>query len=334
MAVACAALALSGCGASPQGEATASPSASRTAKPKIVPDVAGKTFTQARDELGAAGIAWESVGTDGLHFTDLPPDGAVVLSTEPQAGGEIERGSATLHLKSTRAEAEAARAKVLRALRYEFRCSPTGDAITAEDNQVFHSTREIWAAPDFKEFQSCDLYVDGTWHHDTFTLEPGEAAVVKQIGADGGDVSLPSSAYADVLLLCALPPEDGWDRKYGENPAGPKIRSQAKAAVKMCPTAPFVPELKRVADGVPPAPKSALGDGTFTVGKDIAAGTYQVKVPAAANGVHDCYWERTGPQGGTIANDFITFAPQGPVVTVYEGEGFVSRDCGSWTKIG
>ncbi|WP_157372070.1 hypothetical protein [Arthrobacter sp. Soil736] len=137
-----------------------------------------------------------------------------------------------------------------------------------------------------------------------------------------------------MLLLCALPPEDGWDRKFGENPAGPKVRSQAKAAVKMCPTAPFVAELKRVANGVPPAPKTTMTDGTFTVGKDIAEGTYQVQVPKGANGIHDCYWERTAAQGGTIANDFLTFAPQGPVVTIYGGEGFVSKNCGTWTKIG
>ncbi|KRE67762.1 hypothetical protein ASG92_14110 [Arthrobacter sp. Soil736] len=104
--------------------------------------------------------------------------------------------------------------------------------------------------------------------------------------------------------------------------------------MKMCPTAPFVAELKRVANGVPPAPKTTMTDGTFTVGKDIAEGTYQVQVPKGANGIHDCYWERTAAQGGTIANDFLTFAPQGPVVTIYGGEGFVSKNCGTWTKIG
>ncbi|KRE67763.1 hypothetical protein ASG92_14115 [Arthrobacter sp. Soil736] len=190
---ACAGLLLAGCSGPPPQE-QASPTATSTTEPKIVPDVTGKTFTQARDALGAAGIAWKTVGTDGAAFGDLPPDSTLVLRTEPEAGGEIERGSAVLHLKSTRAEADAARAAVLRSLRYEFRCSPTGNAITAEDNQVFHSVKAIWAAPAFKKLQSCDLYVDGTWHHDEFELEPDEAAVVKQIGAGGGDISLPSSA--------------------------------------------------------------------------------------------------------------------------------------------
>jgi hypothetical protein len=334
-AAACMGLLLSGCGGpSPEAQETSSSTATRTSKPKIVPDVTGKTFTQARDELAAAGIAWTTVGTDWHAFSDLPPDSTIVLGTEPEAGGEIDGGSATIHLKATKAEADAYRAKVLKSVRYDFRCSPTGNAIEAEDNQSFHSAQEIWAAKDFKEFESCDLYIDGTWHNDEYTLEPDEAAVVRQMGADGGDVSLPYAAYADVLLLCALPPEEGWDRKYGEDPAGPKVRAEAKAAVKMCPTAPYVAELKRVANGLPPAPKTGMGDGTYAVGKDVSAGTYQVKVPTGANGIHDCYWERTAPQGGTIANDFLTYAPEGPVVTIYDGEGFVSKNCGDWTKIG
>jgi hypothetical protein len=169
---------------------------------------------------------------------------------------------------------------------------------------------------------------------DRYDLEPDETAVVKQIGADGGDISAPYMAYGDVLMLCALPPKEGWDHRYGEYPSGPEITSVAKAAAAMCPDAPYADELIRVATGVPPAPKTSMEDGTFTVGKDIAAGTYQVSVPAGANGVHNCYWERTSPQGATIQNNYVTFAPQGPVVTIHAGEGFVSQRCGSWNKVG
>jgi hypothetical protein len=347
-AAVCASL-LSACGGQAKQESALS--ATRTVAPKTIPDLVGKPFGEARDLVAAAGIVYEVVGSDGARFTDKPPATAVITSTDP-AAGEPTDGTVTLKIKGTQAEfadleakaaaAEAARRarveaeakKAARATRYEFRCSPTGNAITADDNQTFNSVKAIWAAKDFKEFESCDLYIDGSWHNDGYTLEPDESAVVKQMGADGGDVSLPYAAYADVLLLCALPPEEGWDHKYGENPAGPKVRAEAKAAVKMCPAAPFVAELKRVANGVPPAPKTTMEDGTYVVGKDIAAGTYQVKVPTGANGIHDCYWERTGPHGGTIANDFLTYAPQGPVVSVYDGEGFVSKSCGAWTRIG
>jgi hypothetical protein len=331
-------LLLSGC-ATPAAEPSASSSPSPSAVSKKVPEVAGKPFAEARDLVAAAGITYEAVGSDGVKFTGQPEDAAVVVSSDPSVGEDIEAGVAVmLKLNGTQAEANAVAASKeaarVRALRYDFECSPTGNAITANDNQLFNSLQEIWAAPSFAQFKSCDLHVGSSWYRDRYTLEPDEAAVVKQISADGSDISAPYMAFGDVLMLCALPPEEGWDHKYGEYPSGPKIISVAKAAAAMCPDAPFVAELVRVAGGVPPAPKTSMVDGTFVVGKDIAAGSYRVAVPSGANGVHDCYWERTGPQGATIDNDFITFAPQGPVVTVYQGEGFVSRGCGSWTKVG
>ncbi len=71
-----------------------------------------------------------------------------------------------------------------------------------------------------------------------------------------------------------------------------------------------------------------FGDGTFAVGKDIAAGTYRTRT--AADG---CYWERlkgfTGELGDIIANDNA----HGPtVVTIAASDkGFTSHRCGEWT---
>ncbi|MET4143816.1 PASTA domain-containing protein [Arthrobacter sp. UYCo732] len=338
VAAACVGLLLAGCGTPAADTTTSSPTAS--VAPKTVPDVVGKPFAEAHNTLVGAGLKYEAVGADGVKFTGRPLDTAQVISVDPAAGGDVQATEVvTLKVDSTQGEAKAVadakEAAKKRAIRYDFRCSTSGSAITAKDNQLFSSPQMIWASASFPKLKSCDLKVGGTWYRDRFTLEPDEVAIVQQVGADGGDISLPSGTFGSVLMLCALPPEEGWDTKYGEYPAGgPKIRSEAKAALAMCPDAPFAGELARVAGGTPPAPKTAMGDGTFVVGRDIAAGSFQVSVPSGANGVHDCYWERTGPQGGTIANDFISFAPQGPVVTVYPGEGFVSRSCGSWTKVG
>ncbi|MDE8670788.1 PASTA domain-containing protein [Pseudarthrobacter sp. H3Y2-7] len=339
VAAACIGLLLAGCG-TPTAEPAASPTPTKTVKLTKVPDVAGKPFSEARDLLFKAIIKYEAVGSDGVKFTATPDAVFMVVSSDPAAGSEIEAGgTVALSLEATQAEATAAaavkEAARVRSLRYSFKCSASENAITAKDNKSFTKLQEIWEAPDFARFKSCDLRVGGKWYMDRYELEPDEAAVVKQIGADGGDASAPYMAYGSVLLLCAIPPKDGWDTKYGEYPSGgPKVRAVAKAAMTMCPEAPFVAELLRVAGGVPPAPKTAMGDGTFVVGRDIAAGSFQVSVPSGANGVHDCYWERTSPQGETSANDFISFAPQGPVVTVYAGEGFVSRGCGNWSMIG
>lgn len=80
-------------------------------------------------------------------------------------------------------------------------------------------------------------------------------------------------------------------------------------------------------------------DGTYDVTKNpssdpsdsqIAPGTYKTIINDGANGIHDCYWERTTAGGKTIANDFVTYAPKGVTVTVKAGEGFVSDGCGAW----
>ncbi|WP_104175630.1 PASTA domain-containing protein [Arthrobacter sp. Y81] len=265
------ALLLAGCG-TPPPETSTSPSTTTSVAAKKVPDVAGKPFSEARDLVAAAGITYETVGSDGVKFTERPDGAVIVVSSDPAAGEELQPGAAvTFKINGTEAEVTAAAAAKkaaaaakeaarVRSLRYSFKCSPSGSAITAKDNQSFTKLQEIWAAPSFLKLMSCDLRVAGTWYRDKFTLEPDEASVVKQVGADGGDISLPSSTYGSVLLLCALPPADGWDTKYGEYPSGgPKIRSEAKAAAAMCPDAPFVAELIRVAAGVPPAPKNLHG---------------------------------------------------------------------------
>lgn len=228
-------------------------------------------------------------------------------------------------IATRKAEEKAAAA---RAVRYDFNCSTGSSAIGDKSSAHVHTFQAVWADPKFASLKSCDGRVGASWWHDKYTLEANEKAVVDQIAADGGDVSSPSGAYSDVLAACLITPADNWDASKGV-----KVRVQAiaKAALSMCPDAPFAAELNRVAAG---EPGNRMDDGNYAVGKDIAAGTYQIQVPAGANGVHDCYWERAGAQGGTIANNFITYAPQGPVVTIYAGEGFTSQRCGTWAKIG
>ena len=68
--------------------------------------------------------------------------------------------------------------------------------------------------------------------------------------------------------------------------------------------------------------------GTWTVGLDIAAGTYRADKPVDS----DCYWAimRTGSNGDLIENDI----PGGgrPSVTLSKGQDFNTSRCGSWTK--
>lgn len=73
---------------------------------------------------------------------------------------------------------------------------------------------------------------------------------------------------------------------------------------------------------------NTVTNGTWTVGLDIAPGTYRIDEPVTS----DCYWAilRTGSNGDIVENDI----PGGgrPSVTLSKGQDFNSSRCGSWTK--
>lgn len=80
-----------------------------------------------------------------------------------------------------------------------------------------------------------------------------------------------------------------------------------------------------------PAQGNSIPPGTWLVGGQVAAGTYQINAGAS------CYWERVRDfQGGVrsiIANEFI--AAGGPaLVTISSSDvGFTTDgDCGTWTR--
>ena len=87
----------------------------------------------------------------------------------------------------------------------------------------------------------------------------------------------------------------------------------------------------------PQAPANAgalteIPTGTFTVGTDIAPGTY--KVTALLTG-DDCYWGIY--KSGTNTDDIIendALVSGLPTVTLKVGQDFSSRNCGTWKKIG
>jgi hypothetical protein len=80
-------------------------------------------------------------------------------------------------------------------------------------------------------------------------------------------------------------------------------------------------------DGVDVLIDSSCEVGT-TRGK-IAPGTYQ-----SEGSVSDCYWERTGPNGKIIANNFITHASKVKVTVRKGDDSFTIEGCGTWRKAG
>jgi hypothetical protein len=81
--------------------------------------------------------------------------------------------------------------------------------------------------------------------------------------------------------------------------------------------------------------KTSFGEGTYIVGTDIDPGNYR------NNGTGACYYERlsefSGNLDGIIANgntDASTTVDASTVVTIEPADaGFLSNDCGMWTKL-
>ncbi|MDR6989118.1 hypothetical protein J2Y66_003633 [Paenarthrobacter nitroguajacolicus] len=295
-----------------------------------VPDLSGRNITDATGLLRAQKLEGVWVGTDGVALTVT--GGATVVETSPKAGTDVEAGSnVKVTLNTTKTALDKRQEEQSLAKRYVFECTD-GSYSSSGIKGTFNNFAALWSSPNFLKFKSCSTKVGGV-ETSGYVVEPkllaSEQVIVDTIARDGGDVSRNLGAFADVLETCSLTPKLGWDWSMG--PDTTKIRAVAKTAAGYCPTAPFINEISRVANGIPPA---EFDDGTYEVGKRIQAGTYKVEVPLGASGVRECYWERTTPSGGIIANDFINYAPQAPAVTMYEGEGFVSERCGTWRKVG
>jgi hypothetical protein len=74
--------------------------------------------------------------------------------------------------------------------------------------------------------------------------------------------------------------------------------------------------------------KGAFSDGSYSVPGDIKPGTYHTFGPTS-----DCYWERATRNGDIIANNFVSNAPGGVVVTIRPGDGaFKSEGCDLWVR--
>jgi hypothetical protein len=74
---------------------------------------------------------------------------------------------------------------------------------------------------------------------------------------------------------------------------------------------------------------TSIGEGTYTVGRDVEPGTYRAKEAVSS----DCYWEitKSGTNGSDIVENDI---PGGgfPTVTLKAGEDFTNHGCGTFIK--
>ena len=122
--------------------------------------------------------------------------------------------------------------------------------------------------------------------------------------------------------------ESGMAARESKVAARESAVGEAEAATKTAAAA-----VKKREDAVTGAEKTkaanTVGDGTWTVGTDIAPGTYRA---AAAVG-STCYWGiyRSGSNGSDIIENDIPGGGR-PVVTLSAGQDFNSTRCGDWVK--
>lgn len=315
--VAAIAIALTGCGG---GEKQASPSPAASTVPSAaparakVPDVVGKTYPETESALNKVDYRPSVYGPNGVKWGSLSaPDATVItISTSPAAG--LVSANETVIVKvnvnekeflaAREAKAEAARVAASEAeiaTRYTYTCGTT----------KYTSLQKIWASGDYKFGGPCS--VSGS-----YTLIPSEQKLVDVVTSKGAKITTPSYTIERIMGLCAK-----LDMSYADVASSPERKGEAEAALTVCPDAPHAAVLQEVAT------LSKIGDGNLTVGKTMEPGTWKTKP-----GVKSCYWSRSTGGGDIIANDIIDFAPEGVTVTVYDGEGFKSSGCGTWTKIG
>jgi hypothetical protein len=167
---------------------------------------------------------------------------------------------------------------------------------------------------------------------------PTVAAAPTPFNFGSGKKLVPSEVAAGTYRMRTPAPGCYWERlsglggTFGEilangNPAGPEIVSIAATdkAFNSSRCAPWSAALSAITT----SPTAAVGDGTWQVVIDIAAGTWR-----SAGGT-TCYWQRMKGFSGTF-DDIIANDNTGPSTIVEIGasdKAFSSTRCGTWTKV-
>lgn len=332
--VAVLAIALTGCGGgdkpSSSSTATTTPSASSPTRARV-PDLKGKTVTEAVKALQDIGYSASIKGPDGKRWdTSTEPDETVVtVSTTPSAGAISDSQTISVSVNvnewefvakaATKATAkELADTEANIATRYTYSCGGYG-------GRDYKNYKEVWGGGNYKDGGGpCTIKILGISpsNKDKSDLLPSEQKLVDAVAAKGVEIKKPGATLDRIMSLCAKL-DNTWGATYMDKQTTPESRAEAAVALTVCPDAPHAAELQSTVN----TPR--VVDGTMVVGQAMEPGTWKTKP-----GVKLCYWSRNTGGGDIIANDIVDFAPDGVTVTVNAGEGFKSSSCGTWSKIG
>lgn len=294
---------LAACGTGYDAPESSAPTATTTpdVEPEVrvtVGDYVGLAGDVAIREAEDAGLRFFAQSASDFDFTVEEADTYQVLEQNLEPGARVDDGS---YVKLTFEVAERAEA-----------LSTAGDWIVSctllegGANLVFGTLEAGLASNERQGIDFCKAEL----RSESWNPTEAEAQIVEVAKEhSAGDIEA-HRFYARAMEFCIEP----------FNPDRPAGLSGIEAAAVLCPDGPDGPAITAWASG------QVFADGTQVVGKDIPAGTYN-STPSS-----DCYWERATANGNIIANDFITHAAAGALVTVREGETFISEDCGTWTR--
>lgn len=181
----------------------------------------------------------------------------------------------------------------------------------SSEDRNFFSLDQYWAALDDEwTVDFCSTEVDG-FTPDTPTPEQREAmALYSERFEDGLD---DEEAFSILIDYCIEDPYAAFSDM-----------ASARATLMFCPQSPNADVIRGFAEG-----SRIEDDGSYVVGEEISSGTWET-----TDSVSDCYWERSRPNGDTIANDFITSASGRVTVKVSDSDGsFTTEGCGSWERV-
>jgi hypothetical protein len=133
------------------------------------------------------------------------------------------------------------------------------------------------------------------------------------------------AVIAVLALIGALAPsETAEDTSGSEAPPAPTESAPPPPATTE--SAPPPPE--QPPEPPPPEEPEGIGDGTHTIGEDIAAGTYR------STGDSTCYWARLAGFSGEI-DDILANGNNAPeIVTIARRDaGFETQGCGDWVPV-
>jgi hypothetical protein len=238
-----------------------------------------------------------SSSSDGQGTT---ASGSILTPSTPAAGVASAHSSTPTSATPTTSAYTSTAAPTTPAMTYRISCQSLGTTET-----TFTSLDQAWASTG--ELFNCFAQASGT----PTPTDQSAVALYQQ----GGTTQQSTWILGHLIGVCA-----------DENSRLPDVaqldRLDGAGALILCPNHPQVQNLQLLAEG------NLIGDGNFTVGRDITPGTW-----TTLPGIKDCYWERTSKSGATLDNDYVSYAPNGATVTIRSSDGgFVSQGCAAWTR--